>query len=314
MTIRDIAKLANVSKSTISRVINNDSNVKEETRQRVLEIIKKYDFTPNTNAKKLSTNNTRTISLIVPDILNTFFSIIVHNIIKLSKENNYTVILSNSLEDYDYEKELVNQMITEKVSKIILIPTTKTYFNLKKDLKYYNKLKEVSDKNNLIIVDRQINDEFKGVFIDNFKLGYLAAKNIFNKTEKNCIITGPLNELNALKRFQGFKKYIEEKNAELIYFEGNFDIKSGCEAYNFIKKNNIKNIFVSNNLMTLGIYKSMKVEEIKKYNIFSFEEIENSKFLKVDIPSFNIPYEKIAKKAFEMAVSKNKNLKSQYLV
>lgn len=310
MNIKDIAKLSNVSKSTVSRVINNDKNVSEKTREKVLEIINEYNFVPNTNAKNLSSNKIKTIAIIIPNILNSFFSEIVDNIIKLAEKDDYKVIISISLDDYENEKRILSSHISDKIEKIILIPTLNTYEYLKFDESYKKILDNLKKEISLVIVDREISKELNGVYINNEEKGYLAIHKLSEKRnfDKFGIITGPSLEYNSIKRLNGALKYSVEYNKDILIYEGNYDLESGYNAYFYMKKNNILDVFVCNNLMAMGFIKAINEKEpenIKKYNIFSFEKIFNIEYFGIDISSFDINFKDIAKKSYEMVINRD---------
>ena len=95
-TIKDIAKRANVSPSTVSRVLNNSGYVKEETRIKINEAIKEMNYTPSAIARSLSRRETNTIGVIVPDITNTYFGEIIQGISHVAEENDLNIIFFNT--------------------------------------------------------------------------------------------------------------------------------------------------------------------------------------------------------------------------
>jgi len=93
MTINDIAKAANVSIATVSRVINNSGYVKQETRDKIYQIIKENNFVPSAVARNLSTKDTSTIGVVIPDIGNEFFASIISGINEVAEQNGYNIFL-----------------------------------------------------------------------------------------------------------------------------------------------------------------------------------------------------------------------------
>ena len=92
LTIKDIAKEAGVSRTTVSRVLNNSGYVREETRQRILEIMEQLNYTPSAIARSLSTNKTNTIGVIIPQINDPFFGEIIKGISEVSTEYDLNII------------------------------------------------------------------------------------------------------------------------------------------------------------------------------------------------------------------------------
>ena len=105
MRIQDIARLANVSVATVSRVINNNENVKEETREKINRIIKENNYYPNLIARNLSKNENNTIGVILPDIKNLYFASIMNEIVNETNKNGLNVILGCSNESFRLQKK-----------------------------------------------------------------------------------------------------------------------------------------------------------------------------------------------------------------
>lgn len=123
-TIKDIAAELGVSITTVSLIINNrPCRVSEKTRKEVLDLVKKYNYTPNSSARALVTKKTETIGLIVPDISNPFFSELAKGVERAAQKNNYSVIFCNS--DNKAKKDIKNTalLISKQVDGLILVPS-----------------------------------------------------------------------------------------------------------------------------------------------------------------------------------------------
>lgn len=122
ITIKDIADLAGVSKTTVSKVLNNkDQKISEATRQKILDIIKETNYVPNKMAQSLVTKKTKTIGLIIPDIRNPFFTDIARGAEDKAVNEGYNIILCNTDESL-YKEELAFNTLSEKmVDGIILL-------------------------------------------------------------------------------------------------------------------------------------------------------------------------------------------------
>jgi len=121
VNIKDVAKEANVSMSTVSRVINNNYPVKEETRKRVEEAIEKLKFSPNVLARALINQNTKTIGVLVPRIDNLFFPTVIKAIETLLKNQGYSIYLCDTGDKADEEVEYVKSLIARQVDGIICV-------------------------------------------------------------------------------------------------------------------------------------------------------------------------------------------------
>jgi LacI family transcriptional regulator len=121
ITINDVAKEADVSITTVSRVFNNNYPVKKETKERVEKAIQKLNYKPNTMARGLIMKRTSVIGVIVPGLTNLFFPTIVEAIENVTKNKGYTISLSNTSGNAEVERSLVNKMVSMQVDGIIAI-------------------------------------------------------------------------------------------------------------------------------------------------------------------------------------------------
>ena len=121
ISIKEIAKLANVSVATVSRVINNNGRFSEETRKKVQDIIDKYGYTTNMAAKSLRMSKSKTVGLIVPNIDNEWFSHLVLEIEKYFFEKNYSVFICNTSQDEQKEIAYFKSLDSKLVDGIMCI-------------------------------------------------------------------------------------------------------------------------------------------------------------------------------------------------
>ena len=308
LKITDIAKLAGVSKATVSRVLNNNPNVKENTRVKIMGIIEKNNYYPNVIARNLSKQENNSIGVIMPDISNPFFSKVVDKISIEAEKQGLNVLLCNTNEEFSNQEKFIKTLIGQRIKGIILIATRDTYPKSKFLLEYENQIP-------IITVDRKLNIDIPGVFMPNFDLAYNATKLFIDNGHKEiAIITGPLTEKTAVDRLEGYKKALVESGLTVkkkYIFNGDFNVESGYKiAHKIFKNKDITGIFVSNNLMTIGLLKAARevVYKIPKdISIFSFEEIEWSDYLGLEISAYKVPFEKIGEKAIELLFKKINN-------
>jgi LacI family transcriptional regulator len=120
VTIRDVAKVAGVSYQTVSRVINNKGEIRESTRQRVLDAIQQLDYRPSRIAQSMNTRRTYTIGLLVPNIANPFFSDIVTGAQNLAEDNNYNIFLCHTKWQPEKEARLLDSLADHNVDGVIV--------------------------------------------------------------------------------------------------------------------------------------------------------------------------------------------------
>lgn len=131
VTIVEVAKKANVSVATVSRVMNGNYPVKAETKEAVLKAIKELKYIPNMQARELTQQRSSTIGVVVPSINNMFFPAVIDGGVNLLlKSNSLSFILCCTNGDKDEEKKYVNELLSRNVSGIIVISLILKIWNL----------------------------------------------------------------------------------------------------------------------------------------------------------------------------------------
>ena len=306
MRIQDIARLANVSVATVSRVINNNNNVKEETKERINQIIKENNYYPNIIASNLSKNENNTIGVIVPDIKNLYFASIMDGIVDEANNRNLNIILGCSNENFKLQKKYIELFIEQRVKGIIIAVTQNSYDKI-------NFFDQISSKIPLVLIDRKIDKQMPGVFFENFYSSYgVIEKFIKHGKKKIGFLAGPQTISTAKERLDGYKKALKDNgikyDKELVLY-GNFTLESGYNLGKEILKREINAIYISNNSMTLGFLKALKELNInpESMEIATFEDNEIIRFIDEKIVSYDIPFSELAKKSIEILESLLKN-------
>ncbi len=310
MKIKDIANLAGVSVATVSRVLNNKQDVNENTRKRILKIIKENDYKPNVLARNLIKQETNTIGVIIPDIKNLYFGNIINEIVDVASKKGLNVILGCSKESFRLQRKYIDIFMEQRVKGIIIIISK----NSNDKIDYF---KEICKKVPLIFVDRKLNNSFSGVYFDNINSSYNSVEKMIKKGAKNiAIITGPMDLSTSYERLQGYKNALKDYKISLnenIIYNGDYTLDSGYILGKEILKSNVDAVYISNSLMTIGFLKALKENKIKpkKFLISTFEDNEISNFIYKDISSYIIPFDELSNLAIELLekVSKNLNYK-----
>jgi LacI family transcriptional regulator len=124
MTIRDVARLAGVSSMTVSRVINGSERVSPATRQRVEEAIDELGYVPSRLARGLIRQKTGTLALIVPDVANPFFTLVVRGAEEVARRADYRLLLCDTRSDLDLEREVIEELLAHRVEGIAIAPVS----------------------------------------------------------------------------------------------------------------------------------------------------------------------------------------------
>ena len=306
MRIQDIARLANVSVATVSRVINNNNNVKEETKERINQIIKENNYYPNIIARNLSKNENNTIGVIVPDIKNLYFASIMDGIVDEANNRNLNIILGCSNENFKLQKKYIELFIEQRVKGIIIAVTQNSYDKI-------NFFDQISSKIPLVLIDRKIDKQMPGVFFENFYSSYGVIEKFIKLGKKKIgFLAGPQTISTAKERLDGYKKALKDNgikyDKELVLY-GDFTLESGYNLGKEILKREINAIYISNNSMTLGFLKALKELNInpESMEIATFEDNEIIRFIDEKIVSYDIPFSELSKKSIEILESLLKN-------
>ncbi|MEH7374706.1 MULTISPECIES: catabolite control protein A [Bacillaceae] len=227
ITIYDVAREANVSMATVSRVVNGNPNVKPVTRKKVLEVIDRLGYRPNAVARGLASKKTTTVGVIIPDISNIFFAELARGIEDIATMYKYNIILSNSDQNKDKELHLLNTMLGKQVDGLVFMGGNITAEHV-----------EEFEKSPVPIVlagSIEESNKIPSVNIDYEEAVYDSIKEFIEKGHKNiAFVVGPLHEpKNTFKKLRGYQRALQDSgipyNEELVV-EGDYTYDSGIEA------------------------------------------------------------------------------------
>lgn len=262
ITIGQIAELAGVSKSTVSRVLNCSGYVHEDTRSKIETIIEQYHYTPSASAQNLSRRETNTIGVVIPELENTFFTEVLAGVAEVVDERNFTMIVCNTSNDAQKEKAALAMMEQQRVRGVIFTPAI-GYSDQAADKSIRLQLKNL--KVPVVLVDREIqNVQWDGVFYENFQSGYLATEHLIRTgSQRIGIVTGDMDLKHARERYRGFVQAMEDYNLSLnpaYVYEGNYSLDKTYQVVRemLLSQNRPEALVLSNNQTTLGFMKALK--------------------------------------------------------
>lgn len=230
VTIYDVARESGYSMATVSRVVNGSTNVKPETRKKILETIERLGYRPNAVARGLASKKTTTVGVVIPDISNSFFAEVARGIDDIASMYKYNIILSNSDKNTEKELTLINTLLEKQVDGLLFMggEVTEDHLVIFNSSSVPVVLAATKDPKNI----------FPSVDINHKKASFDATKAFINAGHKRiAFISGPLTDpLTGYERFQGYKQAIEE--AEITFDDnlvrvGNYHYTSGMDAMNY---------------------------------------------------------------------------------
>lgn len=252
VTIADVAEVAAVSAMTVSRVINNKTPIRPETRRRVLQVIRDLDYQPNHIAQSLTNSRTFTIGVIVVDIANPFFAEITAGIETVSWQNHYNVILCNTQEDPKRERQVLRMLEAKQVDGVIVCSTRLPDEALPPLLEMFPAS---------LVFNRDIAADGAVVFMlaDEAGTARLAAHLAAAGRERLGMIAGGSRSRSAQARIKGFRKAAPNPNPPLERIE-TAHIGTGFEAARRLLTRcpNLDGLVCHNDLAAVGAIEACK--------------------------------------------------------
>lgn len=313
VTIKDIASLAGVSKTTVSKVINNkDDSISAATKDKILQIMKEQNYVPNKLAQGLVTKRTKTIGLLIPDIRNPFFTDISRGAEDYARKEGYNIIFSNTDEDYEKEVQCVSMLCEKMVDGIIFAPSS----NTSEEENRYSDLKIP-----IVLVDKHIDiQNAKGVVkVDNKNGTYEATKYLIKQGHKEILyLSGPLKNDIAKERLNGYIRALE-KNGGVFkkenVIEGQYKYEWSYEYIKSLDKINFSAICCANDLIAIGAIQALRERNLKipqDISIVGFDDIQTAKLIDPSLTTIRQPAYEMGQKASEILINSlnNKNTDS----
>lgn len=253
-TLKEIAETLGISVTTVSKALKNYPDVSEKTRKAVTALAEELNYTPNSFAVNLRTKESKTIGLIIPEVVHHFFSNVINGIIAEAEKCGYLVIILQSNESLELEKKQVALLINKRVDGIIMSLSNESNndFHIKEILRkeipfvQFDKISKLIPSSKVVINDQ--------------KAAMEAVQHLIDKgCKKIAHIRGPENPQNAIDRFLGYKKALEKNgisyDSKLVYTCKNVTFDEGSEfAKQIIKEHpDVDGIFVITDLVAVGV-------------------------------------------------------------
>lgn len=207
-TLKDVAKLANVDISTVSRALNNKGYVHEETKKRIIEAVEELSYHPNILAKGLRQGKKHTIAFVVPRIAITIYSDMIAPFSEAARKKNYECLICVSDDDVQQEKEILERLRGGTVDGIVISSTGKN-----------NKLiREIKNEGVCILqAVRKQDESLSSIISDYYTTGYEAVRFLHMKGCRNIgLIIGNLSLHPYKERYAGYMKAVRDLSLEPI--------------------------------------------------------------------------------------------------
>ena len=252
--MEDVAKMAGVSVSTVSHVINRTRFVRKETRERVLEAMRVLDYYPNYAARSLRSQKSRLIGVLMPDITNPFYVRVVSGIEKVMRQNGYSIMVCNSDDDLELEQEQLKILKAQSIEGLIMRATPDDHAFLQ----------EFADRYPIVFVDCKPNGYTYSdrVVVDNERISYEAVRLLIQKGHQRIgIITGIAGLSTSEERLAGYERALAEYGIpveqELIKVS-NSRVETGRDLMVELLELGVTAVCTGNNLLAMGAVRAIK--------------------------------------------------------
>ena len=300
ISIREVAQLAGVSASTVSRVMNGTAKVDPEKKERVLRVIEETGFVPNEVARTLFRKSAKTIGLIVPSIRNPYFTELAAHIDTLSLQCGFRPFLCNTGYDPEKEKAAVQMLVSMNADAIIVASCSE-------------QIRETLNNCPIPVValDAMLYgaDVEACIYCDYYEGGRMAAEYLVEKGCQNIVcIKGPQYRYSARSRYQGYLDVCRERNIPVQSVECDYDFDQGIAMTEELlrKYPDVDGIIACNDIVAISTYKVLYKQNISvpdRVQLIGFDDISFATLLSPELTTICQPVKEMAKKAVELIVS-----------
>lgn len=258
LTLKDIAKMVGVAESTVSRAINNKPGVGQETREKIMELVRKYDYEPNKLAQGLAKKETHLLALLLSDLNKPGYIQVIESIESVANKAGYQVIICNYSNDLDKKRAYLNLVKRRQVDGAIIVGgelADENILNL-----------ALNEKDSIVLVNSLIEElVIPSVLIDNAEGAYLATKHLLDQElNKIAIIMGPSQNYLESEKLAGYKRALRERG---IPFKSDYVFQtdgSREDGFNtFLSAINLevapRAFFVTSDILAAGLIESIKM-------------------------------------------------------
>ena len=316
ITVKEIAKMCNVSPSTVSNILNGKSNMTEETKKRVLEVVEKTGYRPNFFAQGMRRQNNKCICIIAEELLQFSTPPIVEAIMDVCESKGYRSILINMSMYEKWKKTGVNlgdeKLLKENTSPALLEAQAMRADGVIYVAAHGHVLNNIPEDYGIPVVfayGHSTVRDYKSVLIDDCGGAELLTKHLIDKGHKKIgVIAGKEENLHTVERLKGYKKALKEygiKYDDSIGLFADWESETGKECSKKLLSKGVTTIWCMNDLMAAGAYDAVLEAGLmvgKDISVFGFDNREVSEFMYPKLSTCELPLDKIGKTCAELII------------
>jgi len=308
-TLADIAKRANKSIATVSRVLNGKAEegipISEETKQQILQLAKELNYRPNFLARHLVQKDSRVIGLLIPDIMQIFFNEICYHLSRKLDEAGYDILLAHSYEDPEPERRAIEMILSRRVNGIVVAPAKGQY--------YLELLEDIRNRHiPLILLDRYFVDRsFHSVTSDDVEGSYSLVRHLIDQGARRILfLCGDRETSVTIERIAGYRRaFLKERipvDESLLVDSGFFQENGHKIARRLIADGALRDvdaIMGVNDEIALGVLEALWEEGIevpRDILVAGYGDERYSKYLRVPLTSVQQPTSVLAEQTYKL--------------
>jgi LacI family transcriptional regulator len=311
--IRDIAKLAGVSHSTVSRVINGSESVKPKTREKIEKIMAEHGYKPNIYARGMLGSLEKTLGVVIPDVMDPFFSAMVSGIEQVCQSHNASMLIAESGLTEEGELEAIGLLLDRGCDAFIV----------QSKLLDDARLSELLVKHeNMLLINRSIDGlESRCFYFDNYSGGRLAVEAVLAKGRKSiAIVSRSFAIEDAQQRYQGSVDCLRDAGLafdDRLFVQSDASLQGGSIAGRMLLTTglNFDAVVCFNDVMALGLMQVLNDNGVRSpvdVSVVGFNDLEVSRFSVPRLTTIHYPIEQMAQvaamQALELSVDDERSL------
>lgn len=303
-TMKDVARLAGVSTSTVSHVINNNRFVSDSVREKVEQAIKALNYAPSALARSLKLKQTRTIGMLVTTSSNPFYAEVVRGVEDSCYERGYSLILCNTAGDEERMNRSLETLMQKRVDGLLMM-CTETHLPSADILSRYPSVP-------MVMMDWAPFEGRGDIIQENAQLGgELATRHLIERGYKHiACITGPLDKSPAQMRLEGFHKAMADAGLPVpanYVVNGDFEFEGGFNAMNALLAlaTPPEAVFASNDAMAVGVYHALYQAGLRipqDVAVMGYDDIELARYLTPPLSTVHQPKDALGQLAIDTLI------------
>ena len=305
LTLEDIARLSGVSRSTVSRVINSDINVKDETRLKVQQVINNYNFQPNLAARGLATGRTNVLGVVIPAgvaaiFTDPYFPQLLQGVSAVCNSREYSVMLW--LAEPEYERRMISRILHNGLVDGVIVVSIPMNDSIIRSL--------LESKMPFMLIGRHPTETVNFLDVDNLQASRKATMHLVRLGYKRiATITGVLDQVSGYDRYQGYLKALQDSDNPVrqeLVAEGDFTEESGYSCMQRLLKYKPDAVFVASDMMAYGAMRALRESNLRipeDVAMVGFDDMPNSAKTIPPLTTVRQPVYQMGSKAAEVLIN-----------